>query len=201
MARKKKFNPYAGADCTQELRVNKSAEFILDNCSIGEIIPELILDIGEKNITALSIRRKLLDNNRQVGVIFTKGDLDFAIETDSYYELPFKYITCFEVIEHLANPLLLLTNIYKRSTPDAYLFLSYPSRGLLQTDNHFYEYPRHKFEYMLLKSGWQIHSERKIAIRIPPGIGKNKGGLGVRPILRYFFDYTHIYLIRKINDT
>lgn len=146
-----------------------------------------VLDIAAKNDLS-----KQLAVEKSVNVINTTSDLDYSIAPEKFGV--FNYATCFEVIEHLLNPRLFFDNLHLVTTSDVVLYLSYPSRPKMMwnNDEHFHEYDRMRFEYLLEKTGWKIIGEKKIyVLRFPNGI---------RPLIRNFIPETTIYTINKRDD-
>ncbi len=143
----------------------------------------IVLDIGEKN--------KLLQSFKNLTIINTISDLDYKITPNINDCSIFKYVTCFEVIEHLLNPRMFFDNLYKITSSDVEIFLSYPSRPkwMWNNEEHFHEYDRMRFEYLLKKTGFKIIKEKKIFVRRFPS--------GIRPIIRNFIPQTIIYKLAK----
>lgn len=163
---------------------------------IGDIQGD-VLDIGERNhLTDYLEERLALD------VYNTFTDLDYRIdyrlkEWDYYvekqrWEYGFDYVFCFEVIEHLLNPRLFFDNLRKHVHKDTRIFLSYPSRPkiLWNDQEHFHEYDKLRFNYLLKKTGFKIVRQKNIYVRRKP--------TGIRPLLRNFIPLTVIYELRLI---
>jgi hypothetical protein len=146
---------------------------------------ETILDIAAPNELS-----KQMAVSKGINVINTISDLDYDIipETKS----SFKYVTCFEVIEHLMNPRLFFDNLHQITDKDVILYLSYPSRPKIMWNNeeHFHEYDRLRFNYLLEKTSWKVIGEKKIYVRRKPN--------GIRPLIRNFIPQTIIYELHKI---
>jgi hypothetical protein len=143
-----------------------------------------VLDIAEPN--ELSKKMAIAKN---VFVVNTTSDLDYDIKPEK--KGTFSYVTCFEVIEHLMNPRMFFDNLYNITTNDVVLYLSYPSRPkfLWNDDEHFHEYDRLRFDYLLEKTGWMVVREKNIYVHRPP--------IGIRPIIRNFLPQTTVYEIHK----
>lgn len=144
-----------------------------------------VLDIAEPNELS-----KQLAKEKQVKIINTVSDLDYKIIPQRM--MPFKFVTCFEVIEHLLNPRLFFDNLRKITPKDVVVYLSYPSRPWWAENRHehFNEYSRVRFEYLLEKTGWKIVREKKIYVRRRP--------VGIRPVIRSFMPQTGIYELHKV---
>jgi len=143
-----------------------------------------VLDIAAKNDLS-----QQLAIEKSVKIVNTTSDLDYDIIPE-VLEI-FNYVTCFEVIEHLLNPRLFFDNLHEITPKEVVIYLSYPSRPkfLWNDEEHFHEYDRLRFEYLLNKTGFKIVKERKIFIRIKP--------FGIRPIIRNFIPQTIIYKLAK----
>lgn len=141
-----------------------------------------VLDIGEPNYLAIQMGRE-----KRVTVINTTSDLDYEIKPEGVYD----YVTCFEVIEHLLNPRTFFDNLHGVTKKLSRVFLSYPSRPkwFWNDAEHFHEYDRMRFEYLLDKTGWEIVREKPIYVRRWP--------TGIRPLLRNFMPQTTVYELRK----
>jgi len=146
----------------------------------------IVLDIGVENKMGIRISKE-----KNVFVCNTSSDLDYLITAG--VDVMYDYVTCFQVIEHLMNPRLFFDNLYRITTEDVILYLSYPSRLKIMwnDEEHFHEYDRLRFEYLLKKTGWKIVREKKIYVSIKPN--------GIRPLIRNFMPQTIIYKIVKIE--
>jgi len=146
----------------------------------------IVLDIAENNKMSIYIA-----DEKNITIVNTSGDLDYVIIPD--VDIKYKYVTCFQIIEHLMNPRLFFDNLYRIATEDVILYLSYPSRLKIMwnDEEHFHEYDRLRFEYLLKKTGWEIVREKKIYVSIIPN--------GIRPLVRNFMPQTIIYKIVKIE--
>lgn len=145
-----------------------------------------ILDIGAPN--ALS---KQMATEKSIEVVNTVSDLDYSIIPEK--ELSPKYVTCFEVIEHLMNPRLFFDNLYAMANKEVILYLSYPSRPKMMwnDEEHFHEYDRLRFNYLLKKTNWKVVDEKKIYVRRKIN--------GIRPLIRNLIPQTTIYKIIKLD--
>lgn len=143
-----------------------------------------VLDIAEPNELS-----KQLAKDKQVKVINTISDLDYKITPKLL--MRFEYVTCFEVIEHLLNPRLFFDNLHELTPDNVVVYLSYPSRPKIMwnDDEHFHEYDKQRFNYLLNKTGWGIVQKKKIYVRRKPN--------GIRPLIRNFIPQTVIYELKK----
>lgn len=112
----------------------------------------------------------------------TEGDLDRCSMAGSY-----DVVFCFEVIEHVMNPLLLLDNIAKVLLPDGVVFLSTPLRPhFLETPLiHFHEFDLSRLRLLLEKSHLRVIRQKKLRLKYPLRFHLT----GIRPFLRFFLDY------------
>lgn len=101
-----------------------------------------------------------------------------------------KTITCFEVLEHLYNPLFFLENLKKALLPDGYIYLSTPYQfpQFLKAVHHFHEIPTDRLMWLFDEAGLKIVKQGKVTIA---GNWYNHIR-GFRPLLRYF-QKTRIY--------
>lgn len=93
-------------------------------------------------------------------------------------------ILCFEVLEHLFNPLFALENMKQALVPDGRIFLSTPYQWpqILKAKHHFHEVPTDRLEWLFDRAGLRIENRGKATIA-----GRwYEHVTGFRPILRYF---------------
>jgi SAM-dependent methyltransferase len=123
-------------------------------------------------------------------------DEDFNKEI--FFPRKYETIFCFEVLEHLTNPDLLISGIAKALTDTGTLYLSTPARPkCFYPDFHFNEINADRLQKWLLdKNGLQI--VRKKRIRLPALWWFYFTGF--RPFIRLFINFTWIYEIKKINE-
>ena len=109
---------------------------------------------------------------------YTDFDLHYPFSTIGDSKEFYKTILCFEVIEHLLNPLLLLTECKKLMRPDAQMYISYPTHNfkVFWTSGHFHEYDKSRFEYLLKVAGLNVVDYRE-------KVGRSKK-IGIRPLLK-----------------
>ncbi|TKJ40323.1 hypothetical protein CEE37_08330 [candidate division LCP-89 bacterium B3_LCP] len=127
-------NPFRGsADETLTPAILKGRIAFYSNW-IKELPEDIqILDIAEPNPISQSLQEKY-----RLNIVNTEGDLNFADWTPIEQ---FQCVFCFEVIEHLQNPLFFLKELRKRMVPEGQLFLTCPKATfrLLQMPDHFNE--------------------------------------------------------------
>ena len=146
-----------------------------------------VLDIGGANW----IGNKLAED---FGLEYhtTNCDLDYGFDATDKYD----NIFCFEVLEHLFNPLFCLENIKKHLKPDGKIFISIPKRHphLLWGKNHFHEFDRDRFRYMLEQAKLKVIKQKTCLQRYDWIFYFT----GIRPILRllFFKPKNHIYFIQ-----
>jgi hypothetical protein len=114
----------------------------------------------------------------------------------SQYEVVF----CFEVLEHLCNPLLFLERLREFITNDCDVYISFPSGRpqFLWTAGHFHEYGKARAEMLFKMAGYQIIRSGKTGI-----IWKKwyEYFRGVRPLLRLFWPLRcRLYHLRVMRD-
>ncbi|WP_068599069.1 methyltransferase [Vaginella massiliensis] len=146
-----------------------------------------ILDVGVENPFTHVMRE------HGYWVENTKGeDLDFHPEVLQDFDVEF--VTALEILEHLVNPLGVLTNL-----PADKLLVSVPLKLWFSPayrnkhddrDVHYHEFEDWQFDFLLEKAGWEIKHRHKWTHPAKK--------LGFRPILRYFYPrYYAIYAERK----
>ena len=111
----------------------------------------VVLDIGEKNLPD-----KIIASHFDHVLINTQGNLD---ETGWNKDLPkFKYIYCFEVMEHLLNPLLFLEEVKKVMQPDSKLFISVPfhTHRRYWNNSHWHEMDIERLNYLFDVAGLKV---------------------------------------------
>jgi hypothetical protein len=107
----------------------------------------------------------------------------------------YNIIFCFEILEHLQNPLLFLKSLLEYWNNSGFIYLSMPARlRFLWTEHHFHEIPPKHFQKWLLNPlGLEIKRKKRIRINHSPWFYLS----GIRPFFRLFFNYTWIYEIKK----
>lgn len=163
-------------------------------------------DIGEKNKFVELLSKRLFGVKIESIEV---ADLNFdtlITESDSYGT-----IFCFEVLEHLQNPLFLLSEIKKKMDINTTLYLSMPCKPMyLLGDHHYFEMkPDHFQKWLLTPLGMIITDKRKISFRR----SWMEYLIGLRPLIRLFttkngwkevlttlfYNYTIIYKINLKN--
>ena len=81
------------------------------------------------------------------------------LKQKQYYET----ILCFQVIEHLLNPLLFLSECRNFLTDDGILYVSYPAHltKMYWNSGHFHEYDRSRFLYLIKEAGFKVVKYQK----------------------------------------
>lgn len=173
-------DPAWGGDRASRVRWQKSLAFV--SGASGLRLPVRAgLDIGDRTpVTAM------LESHFGCRFDNTSADLDTASLDGSY-----PVVTAFEVLEHLFNPLHLLLEIRRvlDPAPSSRLFLSTPVRKpfFLQSPEHFHEMPERSFAALLSRAGFTVVRSDEFGSRSPLFCL-----LGVRPLLRCFFEKTRI---------
>ena len=142
-------------------------------------IKQPILDYGERNPLVELLEKSL-------GCPIDSTDL---IDLDRHPTPSAGTVFCFEVLEHVYNPLFLLENIKAEL-----LYLSTPIQfpKFLKGHHHFHEIPDNRMNWLLKESGWSIAKMKRITIA-----GNITDHLhGIRPFLRYF-QKTRIYKLER----
>ncbi len=146
-----------------------------------------ILDIGEPNSFT-----KTLVKEFGVEIANTEGDFNFPDWTPKD---KFQIVFCFEVVEHLMNPLLFLKTLRERMHEGGVLYLTCPkpSFRFLQMDFHFNEMDERRLRALFtLSGGFRIEESGTTKSAYPWFIFWR----GFRPLCRWFFQKT--YYIKAI---
>jgi hypothetical protein len=161
----------------------------------GDSIRVPVLDIGRKNYVGSELKKHFaLHQSGDWRWFQNTQPCDFNVE----FLAPFqKYgtILCFEIVEHVMNPLLFLRNVAKLMEDDGILFLSTPIappfRWMMSTE-HLTEYVPWRLKLLIERAGFRI--EQAATFRTFPA---RILLFGFRPWIRYFFQGTQFYKLRK----
>ncbi len=129
---------------------------------------------------------------RGYDVLNTEGDLDVGVNIST--DVHFDVLTAFEILEHLINPMGVLTGVnadHLVATVPLRLWFAnaYRSRDS-RWNSHFHEFEDWQFEWLLDRSGWSIQTTEKWTSPIRE--------IGIRPVLRRFTPrYLAVHAIRK----
>jgi hypothetical protein len=167
-------------------RVNVWRDFVGDVSD-----PILVLGLGE-------FEKRVWPDLRLVG---TEGDYNYD-KWKSEKSEKYQTVFCFEVIEHLCNPLLFLERIKLFLADDGDLFISWPSGRpqFLWTAGHFHEMGQNRAEKMFQMAGYTWDTEN--GWRWTPILWKKPLEYlkGVRPLLRLFFPLHCLLYHLKISE-
>ena len=167
-------------------RLRQTMELINRNGKGGDV-----LVIGEK-----AFFEPMLQEHFETQFDYTDFDLNYKfpnthVATWGTYDT----ILCFQVIEHVLNPLLMLEEIKKLMHKDSKLYMSYPTHGtkFFWSSGHFNEYDKSRFDYLLKVAGLNVvdYFKRIIWSKL----------WGIRPLLRNTpigWCIHHYYCLRKI---
>ncbi len=147
-------------------------------------------DVGERN-------KKVEIIEKELSISFTQliaDDFNFDFLKSLNGNEKFDVITCFEVIEHLQNPLFLVKQLAEMLRPDGVIFLSTPARPkIFWPDFHYYEMnEKHLDKWIFSQVNLEIIRSGKLKIHLP----LLSYFTGFRPFARLFINYTHIYELR-----
>jgi hypothetical protein len=120
------------------------------------------------------------------------ADFNFAVTAP---RMDYQTILCFEVLEHVMNPLLLLSELRKRLGRTGRLYLSTPVLGSIswyQHKDHFTEYKLKNLRLMIDYAGFEIEAE-DVFCPYPPQTAFR----GVRPVLRVLFHRNALFCLRR----
>jgi len=145
-----------------------------------------VLDIGDEN----PLSRKL---SSYYDISIDQTDIDLDLDS---LEGNYNTVFCFEVIEHLFNPLHLLLEINGVLENDGSLILSTPKRRphFMWYKYHFHEFSKEELDNLITRAGFKVKRiEYKMSGR--PLIGYIKG---IRPFLRLFLERKCLLELKKI---
>ena len=132
----------------------------------------------------------MLEDCYNVKFDYTDFDLHYPFPTKEKHDA----ILCFQVIEHVLNPLLMLEEIKKLMHENSKLYISYPTHGtrFFMSSGHFNEYDKSRFDYLLKIAGLDVvdYFKRIIWSNI----------WGIRPLLKNTpigWCKHHYYCLRK----
>lgn len=167
---------------TLEHRYEKTLAFL----SAAVPAPARVLDIGSVN----RLSGRMIE--RGYNVVNTEGDLDTGsgIGANQHFDI----MTAFEILEHLINPMGVLTGVradHLVATVPLRLWFanSYRSEDD-RWNSHFHEFEDWQFEWLLDRCGWSIQSTEKWTSPIRR--------IGIRPLIRrYTPRYLAVHAVRK----
>lgn len=109
------------------------------------------------------------------------------------YDKKFNTIFCFEILEHLFNPLLFLEQLKKLlESNEGTIYLSTPYRAhFLWTKHHYHEIDDTRIKWLFDKAGLKIAESRKIRLFR----GWKYHLRGIRPLLR-LHTFTRVYKLK-----
>lgn len=139
------------------------------------------LSIGSPSVFDKEVVR-LVDDTREH--IYTCGDLD-TLEWKA--DRKADNVLCFEVLEHLCNPLLFLRRLKDFLSQDAVVFISIPNHLLRRhwRTLHYHEIDPVRFEHLCEQAGYRIVEHK--TYRYWPRL---RDVNGIRPLLRYISGYS-----------
>jgi hypothetical protein len=140
-----------------------------------------MLDIGPANDLGMAVKNDLNTAYRCTG----KQDLDTIPALPNA-----DHILIFDILEHLFNPLHLLLLAGKALNPGGHIYVTVPRRPKwLWFEGHFHEFDQYRFQSLLSRAGLRVKAYTKWRMK--------RKRFGIRPVIRYFVEYTHAYVIEK----
>lgn len=151
--------------------------------AMDEII-EPVADIGIMNIKATRAAEFYGINIAQIGI-----GIDWNREP--FPEGEWGTLLFYDSLEHMLNPLFVMDNLHRILKPGGVLYITLPQRpSWLWTEHHWHEIDRSRCEYLFRSAGFTIEAWRVIRY------WRFKAGL--RPLIRYFYDKSTFYKLRKL---
>ena len=169
------------------IRWNLTHKFVQNNINSEYTV----LDIGDRNKFGMKMAEEF-----HLNYTYTKGDLD----TISWYPTISRInnvIFCFEVMEHLMNPLLFLTRLLEYCNRKTKIFVSYPQNPcFFKTPTHFHEFKDEEFYTLIHAAGFKI-VEHQILRRWHKTLFYFTG---IRPFIRFLciligLSKRHLYIL------
>ncbi len=153
-----------------------------------------ILDVGGENVMGEAIKQRYVGQGRTGFKIDNTRESDFN-ETVLAPGNKYKTILCFEVIEHVMNPLHFIQEIYKLLDANGVLYISTPKApfiNILSSTYHFTEYKQSKMEQLFKWAGFRV--EKSKVFNVHPWWSALTG---VRPLWKYIFQWYVIYKLTR----
>jgi len=146
-------------------RFSRTTMLIKDNsnvidigCGRGEFIEHLLKSKHLCHVLGIDFSESaVLDAKKRIpGADFAAIDVYMMADYASLLE-KYDYAVCFEVIEHLDRPDVLVNNIYKILKKNGYLILSTPyENSVYAEDEHIYSYDFQDIINLFNKHDWNI---------------------------------------------
>ena len=145
-----------------DLQINRSFFIGKNILDVGCANGDFLMFLKEKNIQAAGI-----DISHDLVKIAQARDLDVKKEKVENLRQNYEIISCWDVIEHIADPLLFVNHLKRILINDGYLFISTPVVGLvagffgekwrfLMPDEHLCLFSRKSIFQVLVNEGWEI---------------------------------------------
>ncbi len=140
-----------------------------------------VCDCGENNPL-----KQMIEKEKRTKIV----SLSFDFDRVNFPAYKWNTILCFEVLEHLYNPLFFLENLKNSLHKGGIIYLSTPYQfpQFLKARHHYHEIPTDRLMWLFDEAGLRIIKKDKITIA---GNWYNHIR-GFRPFLRYF-QKTRIY--------
>ena len=165
-------------------RIKDTIKYLEDNNLQGKIA-----DCGENNPM-----KEAIENHFNIKIDSIEWNFNwFCHNVTEDYDV----ILCFEVLEHVMNPLLFLNQLRDLLNSNGVIYLSTPYQQpqILKAIHHYHEIPTDRLMWLFKSAKLTVKDSDRITIA---GNWYNHI-LGIRPVLRYF-QKTRIYkLVKSIN--
>ncbi len=152
-----------------------------------DVIKTPIADMGMFNPLAKAMEDYLL---------LPIDSVNYDFDTEKYSgEMKYGTVLCFEVLEHLFNPLFFLENLKDVMTDDGVLYLSVPGRiKLLWGPHHYHEPDDKRLGWLFERAGFKVEKKGKA----PAGGKLRYHLLGIRLFMRYFCKTRLFKLVKEV---
>jgi hypothetical protein len=155
-------------------------------------LPNSFLNRVKQTIDFIDLKGKVMDcgeNNPMKEMIQTHFNykiesVDWDFNEVCNHKGKYDTILCFEVLEHVMNPLLFLNQLKWMLTNDGVIYLSTPYQRpqILKAIHHYHEIPDSRIGWLFDAAGLRVVCKGKVTIA---GNWYNHI-TGIRPLLRYF---------------
>ena len=135
--------------------------------------------------------KQLIENHFKCSI----DSIDWDFNENTNITNKYDTILCFEVLEHVMNPLLFLEQLKKLLKKYGIIYMSTPYQfpQILKAIHHYHEIPTDRLIWLFNAANLKIVESGKLTIA---GNWYNHIN-GIRPIMRYF-QKTRIYKITKL---
>ncbi len=190
--------PFTHTLGTDSFRDPMTSKRLAETLRIIEEFDPPILDISGPNIFSQEIGKVLSEKTGRELKVENTLECDFndgILAPGSRY----RTIMCFEVIEHVMNPLNVMRDIFRLLEPGGVVYISTPRMPLISIYSstfHFTEYKESKIEILFRWAGFEVEKKKKFNV-FPWWIPFT----GFRPLWRFTFQRLVVFKLRKPRNS